>query len=109
MSYLSTIKEAPDFLRTPASRRAYAFNEGFRLLVSAESVSPQSNYATWLYGRAEQFVQAEDYPIAPCECFHAPIVEGAREKGSPILWCHVCGHLVRFSFMGNPIHCEADI
>jgi len=104
MSFLSELKDAPDFLHTPESRRAFALNAGFRRLCEHES--GDSNYAVWLMNRAVGFVHKPDYPLIVCDCHHADIIDEAKFRGAPIYWCLECGHLVRFSFSGHPIHCE---
>lgn len=103
--FLSSLEPGPEGLLTPASRRAFALNEGYRALATGGEIGPR-NYAVWLASRAAGFVQAEDYPIVVCDCPHGAAVEEARSRGAPSAWCQECDHLVRLSFTARAIHCE---
>lgn len=101
---LSFLHPAPDFLTTPASRRAYALNVGFRRLAGEDFSSP--NYVAWLENRAAQFAQDVSYGIEVCNCAHSDILEEASFRGAPLFYCLECRHLVRFGFTGRAVHCE---
>jgi hypothetical protein len=105
-AFLDWLKQAPDSLATAASRRAFALNEGYRELCGPGDLNT-TNFAVWLMKKADGFVQREDYPIVPCECCHESILEEAKARGASVFHCPCCNHLVRFSFSGNAIHCEA--